>query len=144
MAAGSEKRSPDGPHALLGWHRHPLAVLPSGSKRCRSPSHRRGKASTSSLPRLTGWRCRAGKRRGAEPRAKLRGPGIVALLAKGLLGVAAMVRLHDRAMRQRCRLPVVIRALDAKTADAGHRCPALLPTRVIAGHGTTRTTTGTG
>ena len=84
----------------------------------RSIGHRRGKASTSSLPRLTGWRCRAGKRRGAEPRAKLRGPGIVALLVKGLLGVAAMVRLHDRAMRQRCRLPVVIWTLDAVSADA--------------------------
>ncbi len=66
----------------------------------------------------------------------------MALLMKGLLGVAAMVRLHDRAMRQRCRLPVVIRALDTQATDAEHCCPALLPTRVIARHGTTGATTG--
>src|SRR5258707_9540505 len=56
-------------------HRHPcpLAVLPSGSKRCHSPSHRRGKASTSSLPRLTSLRCRGGKHRVAEPCVKSRG-----------------------------------------------------------------------
>ena len=34
---------------------------------------------------------------------------------------------------QRCRLPMVIRACDAKAADARHCCPALLPARKIAG-----------
>src|SRR5215813_14625703 len=35
--------------------------------------------------------------------------------------------------RQRRRLPTVIRACDAKAADARHCCPALLPARIIAG-----------
>src|SRR6266436_8114010 len=50
------------------------------------------------------------------------------------LGVPAMARLGQRTVRQLCRLRVIIWALDAIPADAGHRCPALLPTRVITGH----------
>jgi len=57
--------------------------------------------------------------------------------AKGLLGVPAMAWLHHRTVRQLCRLRMVVWALDAVSADAKHCCPALLPTRVIAGHGTT-------
>src|SRR5258707_15047615 len=55
--------------------------------------------------------------------------------AKGLLGVPAMALLHQRLVRQRRRLRMVIRARDAKAADAQHCCPALLPTRVVAGQG---------
>src|SRR5882672_2825648 len=75
MAAVSEKRCPDGHRALLGWRRHPrpLAVLPSGSRRCHSPSRRRGKASTSSRPRLASCRRRTGMHRVAGPRVKSRG-----------------------------------------------------------------------
>ena len=54
---------------------------------------------------------------------------------EGPLGVPAMAWLHQRTVRQLCRLRMVIRALDADAADAGHCCPALLPTRVIAGQG---------
>jgi hypothetical protein len=59
-----------------------------------------------------------------------------ALRVKFGLGVLVMTRLHQRAMRKRCYLPMVIGARDAVSADAEHCCPALLPTRVIAGHGT--------
>jgi len=51
----------------------------------------------------------------------------------GLLSVPLMAWLRQRSLRQRCRLPMVIRALDAKAADAEHCCPALLPARVITG-----------
>jgi len=54
----------------------------------------------------------------------------------GLWARPAMVRLRRRTRRPRCRLPMIIRALDAVSADAGQCCHALLPTRVIAGHGT--------
>jgi len=43
--------------------------------------------------------------------------------------------LRRRTVRLWCRLPEVIWALDAISADAQHCCPALLPTRVIAGQG---------
>src|SRR6267143_1985582 len=56
-------------------------------------------------------------------------------LAKGLLGVPAMARLHQRGVRQLCRLRAVIGARDAVSANARQRCHALLPARVIAGHG---------
>src|SRR5258708_16232319 len=50
-----------------------------------------------------------------------------------LLSVPLMAWLRQRWLRQRCCLPMVIRALDAKAADAEHCCPALLPARVITG-----------
>ena len=40
-------------------------------------------------------------------------------------------------VRQRLWLDMVIRALNAGAADTKHCCHALLPTRVIAGHGAT-------
>ena len=46
-----------------------------------------------------------------------------------------MAWLHQRTVWQLCRLRMIVWALDAVSADAGHRCPALLPTRVIAGQG---------
>lgn len=54
--------------------------------------------------------------------------------SKGLLGVPAMARFHQRGVRQQCRLLMVIGARDAVSADAGQCCHALLPARVIAGH----------
>jgi len=50
-------------------------------------------------------------------------------------GVPAVALLHRRMARQRCRLLMIIRACDTEPADTGHCCPALLPTRVIAGQG---------
>src|SRR5262249_29903298 len=50
------------------------------------------------------------------------------------LGVPVMARLRHRMVRQLRRWCMVIWALDAVSADAPHCCPALLPTRVIAGH----------
>src|SRR6266849_10881399 len=52
-------------------------------------------------------------------------------------GVPVMTRLHQCTVRQLCRLRMVVWALDAVSADAEHCCPALLTTRVIAGHGAT-------
>src|SRR5260370_3207954 len=49
--------------------------------------------------------------------------------------VPVMTWLHQCTRRQLCRLRMVIWALDAVSADA-LCCHALLPTRVIAGHGT--------
>ena len=43
---------------------------------------------------------------------------VVALWAKGLSGVPVMAWLRQRPLRQRCRLPMVIWALDAVSADA--------------------------
>jgi hypothetical protein len=54
-----------------------------------------------------------------------------------LSAAPAMAWLHQRTVRQLCRLRMVVWALDAVSADAEHCCPALLPTCVIAGHGTT-------
>ncbi len=50
-------------------------------------------------------------------------------------GMPVMAWLHQRTVWQLCRLRMIVWALDAVSADAGHRCPALLPTRVIAGQG---------
>jgi hypothetical protein len=46
-----------------------------------------------------------------------------------------MAWLHQRTVWQLRRLRMIVWALDAVSADAGHRCPALLPTCVIAGQG---------
>src|SRR6266403_5626748 len=51
------------------------------------------------------------------------------------VGVPAVAWLHHRTVRQQCRLRMVIWTLNAVSADAGHCCPALLPTRVVAGQG---------
>jgi hypothetical protein len=49
--------------------------------------------------------------------------------------VSVMPLLHHRTIRQRCRLCMIIRALDAVSADTGQCRHALRPARVIAGHG---------
>ena len=46
-----------------------------------------------------------------------------------------MAWLHQHTVWQLCRLRMIVWALDAVSADPGHRCPALLPTCVIAGQG---------
>ena len=51
--------------------------------------------------------------------------------------VSAMTWLRYRMVRQRFWLGMVIRALNAGAADTKHCRHALLPTRVIAGHGAT-------
>ena len=58
-----------GPHTLPGWPQRPplLALLPSGSRRPRSLSPRRGKASTSSPLRLASCRRRIFPTRGRHP-----------------------------------------------------------------------------
>jgi hypothetical protein len=53
------------------------------------------------------------------------------------LRVSAMAWLRCRMVRQRFWLGMVIRALNAGAADTKHCRHALLPTRVIAGHGAT-------
>src|SRR5215471_6816286 len=48
-----------------------------------------------------------------------------------------MTWIGDRTVGRRCLLGMVIRALNTRASEAGHGYHALLPTRVIAGHGTT-------
>ena len=48
-------------------------------------------------------------------------------------GMPVMVWLDYRTVQRLCRCRVIVRALNTASPDAGHCCPALLPTRVIAG-----------
>jgi hypothetical protein len=50
-------------------------------------------------------------------------------------GMPVIAWLYQRTVWQLCRPRMIVWALDAVSADAGHRCPALLPTCVIAGQG---------